>query len=130
MATRSRIGLKLTDGSILSVYHHYDGYPEWLGKTLVENYNSYDKVSELIDHGDMSSCWSDQVWGKKLPKGQFTVESYAMRGEDCPPRLDKNLFDYLDDGEEFAYVFDNGSWICYDRHEFDNEEPEVVSIPE
>jgi len=30
MATRSRIALQLTDDSFLSVYHHWDGYPEWL----------------------------------------------------------------------------------------------------
>ena len=34
MATRARIGLKLDDGSIISAYHHWDGYPEWLGVTL------------------------------------------------------------------------------------------------
>ena len=31
MGTRARIGLELKDGSVLSVYHHWDGYPEWLG---------------------------------------------------------------------------------------------------
>ena len=30
MATRSRIGIVLKDDSIRSVYHHWDGYPEWL----------------------------------------------------------------------------------------------------
>ena len=34
MATRSRIGLRLKEDSILSVYHHWDGYPQWLGVTL------------------------------------------------------------------------------------------------
>ena len=28
MATRSRIGIELKDGSILSAYHHWDGYPQ------------------------------------------------------------------------------------------------------
>ena len=48
MATRARIGLKLEDGSILSVYHHWDGYPEWLGVTLKERYNTKEKIAELI----------------------------------------------------------------------------------
>ena len=130
MGTRSRIGIKLTDGSILSAYHHWDGYPQWLGKILVKNYNSYDKASELIDGGDMSSCWSDSIWGKKLPKGNFSPEYYSARGEDTPPRLDKDLFDYLDNGEEYAYVWEEGFWICYNLHEFDDEEPEVVEIPQ
>ena len=29
MATRSRIGIQLADQSILSVYCHWDGYPEF-----------------------------------------------------------------------------------------------------
>ena len=29
MSTNARIGLGLADGSVLSVYHHWDGYPEW-----------------------------------------------------------------------------------------------------
>ena len=35
MATRSRIGYVLKDDSIVSVYHHWDGYPEWLGNILI-----------------------------------------------------------------------------------------------
>ena len=31
MATRSRIGIELKDGSILSAYHHWDGYPTVVG---------------------------------------------------------------------------------------------------
>ena len=49
MSTRSRIGILLPDDSILSVYHHFDGYPEGLGVTLKEHYNTYEKVAELID---------------------------------------------------------------------------------
>ena len=49
MATRARLGYVLSDDSIVSVYHHWDGYPEWLGVTLNEHYNTDDKVRELID---------------------------------------------------------------------------------
>ena len=59
MSTRARIGILLPDDSILSVYHHFDGYPEGLGVTLKEHYNTYEKVAELIDGGNMSNCWSD-----------------------------------------------------------------------
>jgi len=41
MATRSRIGLLLETGYVLSVYHHWDGYPQWLGVTLREKFNTY-----------------------------------------------------------------------------------------
>ena len=59
MSTRSRIGILLPDDSIQSVYHHWDGYPEWLGVTLEEHFNTYEKASELIDGGNMGSCYSD-----------------------------------------------------------------------
>ena len=52
MATRGRIGLQLKDGSVLSAYHHWDSYCEWLGKILVEHYPTRDKVAELIDGGE------------------------------------------------------------------------------
>ena len=66
MSTNARIGLKLADGSILSAYHHWDGYPEWLGVTLNEQYNTKEKIAELIDGGNMSSCWSDNVYDLSL----------------------------------------------------------------
>jgi len=107
MATRSRIGIELKDGSILSVYHHWDGYPEWLGKTLKQHYSIRNKVTELIDGGDMSVCWNDNN----------EPEYYSARGEDCPPRYDTNLVEYLSDGEEYAYIFNRfNEWICYDLH--------------
>ena len=62
MSTRSRIGILLPDDSILSVYHHWDGYPEWLGMTLEEHFNTYEKASELIDGGNMGCCYSDNEY--------------------------------------------------------------------
>ena len=47
MATRSRIGIQLKDNSVLSVYHHWDGYPEWLGRILTTHYNSREQVCLL-----------------------------------------------------------------------------------
>ena len=50
MATRARIGLKLDDGSIISAYHHWDGYPEWLGVTLKEHYNTKEDIALSLIH--------------------------------------------------------------------------------
>jgi len=130
MATRSRIGIELSDGSVLSAYHHWDGYPEWLGRILKTHYNSRELAAELIDGGDMSSCWSDACWETKLPVGEYGPEYYSQRGEDCPPRLDANKYDYLADGEEYAYLFTrNDEWVCYNRNEFGSKYPEIVEIP-
>ena len=130
MATRSRIGIQLKDDSILSAYHHYDGYPTWLGKTLKAQYNTKEKVAELIDGGDMSSCWNDTVWGQERTDGQkYGPEYYADRGENCPPRYDQTLEEFMSDGEEFSYIFTSAGWVCYDMNEFSDKDPEIVEIP-
>ena len=138
MATRSRIGIQLADESILSVYHHWDGYPEWLGRILNTHYNTKEKVAELIDGGDMSCCWTKDRWtGKKVAKyvnenieaAEYGPQYYAQRGEDCPPRLDSNLIEYLNDMEEFAYVYtQNQEWVCF-KNQYDDA-PVKVAIPE
>ena len=53
MSTNARIGLLQEDLTVKSVYHHWDGYPEWLGVTLKEQYNTREKIAELIDGGNM-----------------------------------------------------------------------------
>jgi hypothetical protein len=135
MATRSRIGIELPDGSILSAYSHWDGYPEWMGRILQTHYNTKEKVAELIDGGDMSSPWTNERWTNDLldrHKEEYGPQYYSQRGEDCPPRLDKDLCEFLlpNNSEEFAYIFRNGEWVCYNMNQFDDSKlPEIVEIP-
>ena len=121
MATRSRIGLQLADGAILSVYHHWDGYPQWLGVTLNEKFNTRDKVAELIDGGDISCCDSDTDWDRNDVHNH--VLYYNARGERTEPRLDLNVDDYFDGGEEYAYIFTlDHTWECYAiNHTYDDD---------
>ena len=130
MATRSRIGIQLSDGSILSSYHHWDGYPSWLGRILETHYNTKEKASELIDGGDMSSAWTNAGWqNETLPESRPLY--YSERGDDCPPRLDKDMDEFFADGEEYSYLYTSAGWFCYDMHQFeDNVAPEPVEIPE
>ena len=131
MATRSRIGLELKNGSILSVYHHWDGYPEWLGRILKTHYNTRAKAAELIDGGDMSSCWTDSRWDDSAD-GSYGPQYYSQRGDNCPPRLDADLCEYLlpENSEEYSYLFRNGKWVCYSMNQFDDSKlPEIVEIP-
>jgi len=126
MSTRSRIGIELSDGSILSVYHHWDSYPSWLGRILQTHYNSKSLAEELIDGGDMSSCWTDTPFDCDGKASKYGPNYYSLRGENSPPRLDANLIEYVGDGEEYAYLYTlNGEWVCYDLH----ETPKVVEIP-
>ena len=125
MATRSRIGLQLKGDNILSVYHHWDGYPSWLGVTLNEKFNTKDKVAELLDGGDISCCDSDSDWN--LNKVDNHVQYYNDRGDNTEPRLDINFDDYVNNsnaGEEFVYVFlpEDNKWECYEiNHTYDED---------
>ena len=101
MATRSRIGLRLAEDAILSVYHHWDGYPQWLGVHLVQNYTTKEQVAELLDGGDISCIDSDKDWDNK--ECEPHVLYYNARGEDTEPRLDLNEYDFFTDGEEFGF---------------------------
>jgi hypothetical protein len=130
MSTRSRIAVELPNGKIESIYCHFDGYTKFNGVKLKEHFNSYDKAKELISGGDISSLWTNLGFNQEtLPETGPLY--YSQRGEDCPPRLDDNRYDYLGDGEEYAYLYTlDDEWICYDRHEFGDRMPEIVEIPE
>ena len=130
MSTRGRIGIELSDGSILSAYHHWDSYTSWLGRILQTHYNAKSLAEELIDGGDMSLCWTDERWDDSGVKGVYGPQYYSQRGDDSPPRLDKDMDEFFADGEEYSYIFRNGNWYAYDMHQFDDMvAPEPVEIP-
>ena len=132
MGTRSLIGKQLNDGSILGVYCHYDGYPEFNGRVLRDNFDTADKVAALIDGGDMSCTWTNAGWGNEtLPEsGALYYTSRGEKIEDNAPRVDDNIVEYLNDGEEYAYIFNNfGEWICYDLHDTTAKLTEIPAGP-
>ena len=55
MSTRSIIAMKTKENTIKGIYCHFDGYLEHNGKYLINSYNNYEKVLELINLGDISS---------------------------------------------------------------------------
>ena len=143
MSTNSRIGLRLADDSILSVYHHWDGYPEWLGVTLNQQYNTREKVAELIDGGDMSSCYSDNEYDyekQEFVKRDPRPEYYADRGEkieDTCPKLSKDDKEYFVTTDkccgEYAYIFElNDTWRCFELRFWDRVTGEYFAkfVPE
>ena len=98
MATRSRIGIENADGTVSSIYCHWDGYPEGVGTTLKNYYSDRDLLNELIDLGDISSL--DSTINE-------TVAYHRDRGEELnPARIDKSLEAFgKSDFEEWGYVY-------------------------
>ena len=128
MATRSTIAIAREDGTVAQVYAHWDGYLEGNGALLVNNYNTADKVEELIALGDISSL--NVEVGVKHPfgydynkpgdaeewerlYGNMSTFYGRDRGEEgTQARVFKDVEDYETNyqPEEFNYLFIEGRW--------------------
>lgn len=134
MGTRSRIGIELQDRSIVSVYCHYDGYPEHNGRILVSDYTTPEAVKELIDGGSMSSLKTEQLWETKAVRNENNeivrdendnwlyapLRSaqplyHTERGEEISvEHTNRKEFLSGNSGEEYAYLFtQKNKWKCY-----------------
>lgn len=121
MATRSRIGYQLKDGSIVSVYCHWDGYPEFNGRVLRDNYTTVENIRDLLDGGNISALHTNAGWqNETLPEvGPLYYTSRGETIEDNAPVYHTNLNDFMiyadqANGAEYIYHFVDGEWICHD----------------
>lgn len=108
MSTRSRIGIINQDGSVDSVWQHWDGYPEHTGAHLLADHNSEEKARALVAQGDR--CTIERPYG---PEDYETPEDYEAGRH---PRHDANEDEfwsrYGEDGEEYAYLWKPGrGWM-------------------
>ena len=103
MATRARVGIERTDGSILTSYVHYDGYPGGLGYNLVTNWTNYDKVLEAIELGD-ASTWGTEIGVKHAFNYMEQTEMTKQEFNDAYG--DMNTYYQRDRGEIGAFPVD------------------------
>ena len=123
MATRCRIGLMLEDGTVKHSYCHYDGYPEGVGETLVQHYNTEDKVKELVSFGDMSYLASEiHPEGEhnfEKPEQGVTVFYNRDRGETDVDAKTTSMDEYLSvqysSCIDYLYVFIGSNWWVYNN---------------
>jgi hypothetical protein len=125
MSTRSRIGLMLEDGTIKHSYCHFDGYPNGVGHTLVENYSEIEKVEELLSFGDMSflspkiTPEGEHSFGN--PEKNVTVFYGRDRGESDVDSVTTSMDEYLSvkysSCIDYQYVFSGGHWWVYDNND-------------
>lgn len=123
MATRCRIGLMLEDGTVKHSYCHYDGYPEGVGSTLVQHYNTKDKVMELVSFGDMSYLASvvhpEGEHNFEKPEQGVTVFYNRDRGETDVDSKTTSMDEYLSikysSCIDYLYVFINDNWWVYNN---------------
>ena len=118
MSTRALIGVVQDDQTIKSVYHHFDGYPQWLGAVLQDKYNTEYKANDLISGGDMSCCWTQSRWLANGGQGKvpyYGPQYYTGRGERLRITTTDNFeeFTELDCDNEYSYLFKDGKWHGY-----------------
>ena len=110
MATRSRIAIENQDGTITSIYCHWDGGIGTNGERLSQNYTTTELVNELIALGDISSL------------GETTEDTVAY-ARDQGEELNQTTFDNtptlfedgFENGVEYVYCFiRDGFWLVSD----------------
>ena len=107
---------------VIRIYHHWDGYPSGVGKTLLEEFNSYEKAINLIAFGDASTIngtdavfynsWRDgEDWKHTKPRQYTSEQAY---GDSCD--------------EDYAYLFKDGKW--YVKNCWSDEDSDWKAVEE
>ena len=119
MATRSNIAIVNQDKSISSIYCHWDGYPEYTGKMLLNHYTTADIVTELLKLGNLSQLCENvnptETHTFAEPQKDVCVAYGRERGEKNQEAI---VFEDLGEFEnsasnswaDYQYLFDNGKW--------------------
>jgi len=126
MATRSNIAYKTEDGKIRSVYAHWDGYPECNGKILLDNYKNIEKIKALIELGSISSLGSEigeqqDFNNRETQNKEWTLAYHRDRGEELVIREYNDIPSWIDDMEEYAYLWNGREWLVIDHGERDDK---------
>lgn len=118
MATRSKIGVRQSDGTITSIYCHWDGYPSNQMPILLGSYNTIEKANELMELGSLSSLGPrlapnpDEQHSFDKPVDGICAAYHRDRGEELSISRREHIFEFLQSGsgEEYHYLFRDGKW--------------------
>lgn len=94
MSTHACIAIELSTGEVCSVYCHFDGYIDGLGKTLLNCYNTEIEVIKLISKGNASYI-------------EHSLDESKFYDEDPIITKDANSIKQC---EEYNYLFKGGEW--------------------
>lgn len=130
MSTNANIAKLNEDGTVKSIYVHWDGYPTHTGKKLIENYETAEKLETLLAIGDLSQIEASP----DCPEGhtyETSVDGYCVaygrdRGEDgADAVISESVKEYNSDQahQEFNYLFVDGTWFLNDNGELEELTP-------
>ena len=128
MGTRSSIGIQNENGTVDSIYCHWDGCPSHHAPILLKHYTSESKVRKLIKYGDMSSLRPDisprpgTHHSFDKPQGNVCIYYHRDRGEewnDTKPVRFGSISDWQKAapgrGQYIGYLFKNNKWYFADE---------------
>jgi hypothetical protein len=120
MATRSNIAMKTAEGKIVSVYCHWDGYVANNGKILLENYTDIDKIEALVALGSISSLGEaigeqQDFDDRSTQKDEWTLFYSRDRGEQLSIQEYDDIPSWINDMEEYAYLWNGQEWLVNDH---------------
>ena len=121
MATRGTIAKLNPDGTVTSIYVHWDSYPDGVGATLMEHYTELSKIDQLLTLGDLSSLGEDIGFQHDFDTGfEGMCTFYGRdRGEDgVGPIVHESVDGWMDyrkgNGCEYGYLWDGQTWHTYE----------------
>lgn len=138
MGTRARIAFTDRSAKVFtSAYHHWDGYPSWLGAKLQEHYGNRVKATKLVAGGDMSCCWTTERWqknGSMIEVSDYGPQYYTDRGEKADAKICLGMEKLLElceqDWAEYLYVYKPYSgWKCYNTRQGDSNYGQPEPLP-
>lgn len=128
MSTRARIGIENDDGTVTSVYTHFDGYPTHHAPILTESYSEPEKLRELLALGDMSIL-APEIGRKHSFDGHSgNIEANAWclfydrdRGESDVAAVTHPADTWPDYGHVYEYLLRPNGWTTRERQYRDHE---------
>jgi hypothetical protein len=116
MSTNAFIGIVNSDGSVYYSYLHYDGYDSYAGEKLRANYDTEEKVRQLLDHGAISILGDTIGEYHDFDKyvGKEVCTFYTRdRGEELRTGKTQSVKGFLQKDVEHKYLFKDGIWTTY-----------------
>lgn len=125
MATRSNIAYFTPEGKIRSIYCHWDGYPAHNGECLRRYYTDTAKIKALVELGSISVLAPEiEAQGEHTfdsPQEGVVVAYHRDRGERLVISEYDDAVEFINDMEEYAYLWDGNEWLVNDHRETDEQ---------
>ena len=110
MATRSNIGIRTENNTIIAACCHYDGYLAYNGKMLFENYVDEEDILDLVALGSFSTLQHTAEETATDESNVDKLETWLPEVIEDTPEGIREFFKNSD--REYLYVYDieEGEW--------------------